>query len=138
MLIDDDQDDIELFSDALGQIDASIHLVTAHNGREALALLGSDILDQPDHIFLDINMPIMNGIDCLETMREQLDIRIPVTMYTTSQNPREYSRCKSLGAEFLPKPDNYTVLTEILAKKVRDLMNSRGQSGSIAIELPEY
>lgn len=118
MLVDDDQDDIELFSDVLNQIDSSIHLLTAHNGKDALDLLGSDIIEKPEHIFLDINMPIMNGLDCLEAIRAELNMQIPVTIYTTSKNPREYSRCQRLGAEFLPKPHDYSSLTEILRKKI--------------------
>jgi CheY-like chemotaxis protein len=121
MLVDDDQDDIDLFSDVLNQIDRSIHLLTAHNGKDALNILSSDIFEKPDHIFLDINMPIMNGLDCLEALRTDLKINTPVTIYTTSKNPREYSRSLNLGADFLPKPHDYSTLSEILRKKINGL-----------------
>jgi CheY-like chemotaxis protein len=118
LLVDDDADDIEIFNDALKQIDNSITLITAHNGQDALQILSSDILEKPDHIFLDINMPLMNGLDCLDKIRNQEKLAIPVTIYTTSKNYSEYNRCMQLGADFLQKPHDYTNLMGVLREKI--------------------
>jgi CheY-like chemotaxis protein len=121
LLVDDDADDIEIFNDALKQIDTSITLITAHNGMDALNILSSDILEKPDHIFLDINMPLMNGLDCLEKIRNEEKLGIPVTIYTTSKNFHEYDRTVQLGADFLQKPHDYTSLLVALRQKIQSL-----------------
>jgi CheY-like chemotaxis protein len=60
LLVDDDEDDKEIFSLALTEANPSIKCVVASDGHEALSLLrdGSFI---PDYIFLDLNMPLMSG-----------------------------------------------------------------------------
>jgi CheY-like chemotaxis protein len=122
LLVDDDADDIEIFNDALRQIDDSINLITAHNGKDALQILSSDILEKPDHIFLDINMPLMNGLDCLDKIRNQEKLTIPVTIYTTSKNYNEYNRSVQLGADFLQKPHDYTSLMVVLRRKIEGMV----------------
>jgi CheY-like chemotaxis protein len=129
LLVDDDADDIEVFNDALKQIDNSITLITAHNGQDALQILASDIFEKPDHIFLDINMPMMNGLDCLDRIRNQEKLNIPVTIYSTSRNYIEYNRSLQLGADFLQKPHDYTNLIRVLTEKIQTLRPS-GTSGS--------
>jgi CheY-like chemotaxis protein len=121
LLVDDDTDDIDIFNDALKQIDNSITLITAHNGHDALQLLSSDILEKPDHIFLDINMPLMNGLDCLDKIRNQEKLAIPVTIYSTSKNYQEYNRSIQLGAEFLQKPHDYSHLIVALKQKIETM-----------------
>lgn len=125
LLVDDDADDIEIFNDALKQIDNTIILITAHNGQDALHILSSDILEKPDHIFLDINMPRMNGLECLERIRHQEKLSIPVTIYTTSKNYQEYERCIQLEADFLQKPHDYTNLMIVLREKIHRLTSGR-------------
>jgi CheY-like chemotaxis protein len=122
LLVDDDPDDIEIFNDAIKEIDRSITLITAHNGVAALQILASDILEKPDHIFLDINMPLMNGLDCLEKIRNEEKLSIPVTVYTTSKHYSEYNRTVQLGADFLQKPHDYSSLIVVLRKKINRMM----------------
>jgi CheY-like chemotaxis protein len=122
LLVDDDPDDIEIFNDAIKEIDNSITLITAHNGVAALQILTSDILEKPDHIFLDINMPLMNGIECLEKIRNEEKLDIPVTIYTTSRHYSEYNRSVQLGADFLQKPHDYSSLLVVLRKKINRMM----------------
>ena len=64
-------------------------------------------------------MPVMNGLDCLRAIKSRLKVPIPVTVYTTSQNPIDYSKCIELGADFLPKPSNFTTLTKVLKQKLQ-------------------
>jgi CheY-like chemotaxis protein len=118
LLVDDDQDDVDLFCEALKEVDKSIICLTAHNGIQALSILDADLFETPDFIFLDINMPLMNGIQCLEKIRKADRLKdIHVTMYTTSKDQREYHRCIELGADFLVKPSNYTTLIAVLKKR---------------------
>ena len=70
MLIDDDEDDLDIFSQALMKIDPSIQFAGFKNGMEAIKLLNDSDMLLPDLIFLDLNMPCMNGFECLKKIRE--------------------------------------------------------------------
>ena len=113
--VDDDQEDREFFCDALREIDPSITCLIAGSGMEALALLKKLTL-LPDYIFLDINMPMMDGKECLKTLKSISTFQsIPVIMYSTSTDTREIRECYNLGAEdFLIKPHSYEKLVNDL------------------------
>ena len=70
LVADDDEDDRFFFLEALRSIDPGITCMLASNGREALTLLQSDFFSLPDYIFLDLNMPLMNGLKCLEEIKK--------------------------------------------------------------------
>jgi len=72
----------------------------------------------PDYIFLDINMPVMNGKECLEKIKDEPLLRdIPVIVYTTSSRFSEREMYRSLGArECIVKPTSFSVLVNILRK----------------------
>ena len=115
--VDDDSEDRDFFCEALREIDPSIICLIAGSGMEALSLLQhQDPL--PDYIFLDINMPMMDGKQCLKALKSISHLQtIPVIMYSTSTDTREIRECYRLGAEdFLIKPHSYE-------KLVNDLMS---------------
>ncbi len=72
---------------------------TAENGKEGLDLLTNlDQKDLPDFILLDINMPIMNGIEFLKRIKKVSTLStIPVIIHTTSSNVEDFNACNSLG-----------------------------------------
>jgi CheY-like chemotaxis protein len=118
LLVDDDQDDIEIFTDALRQVDKSIILITVHSGIQALDLLNNEEIEPPDHIFLDINMPLMTGMECLNQIkRKQRLSRTLVTVYTTSKVLTDYNKVTALGAHYIVKPNSYNELIQILSQK---------------------
>lgn len=101
LLVDDDHDDAEIFCETLVEIDASILCYCAFNGSEALQKLTNNEIPQPDIIFMDINMPLMNGWLCLEKLKSDVTYKdIPVVMYTTSSNPKDISIAAEMGAAF--------------------------------------
>jgi CheY-like chemotaxis protein len=107
LIVDDDAEDIELFCEAVSEIDGTISCVEAYNGVEALKILQRDQL-LPDFIFLDINMPFMNGQKCLAELKSNQVYRsIPVIMYSTTRNEQQIEDCRMLGASFLTKPNSY-------------------------------
>jgi CheY-like chemotaxis protein len=119
LLVDDDQDDVDLFFEALKEIDKSIIPLAAYNGVEALNILDGDLIEVPDYIFLDINMPVMTGLEVLQNIRGKEKFQnTPVTMYTTSSNPKDMLRCKELGAEYLIKPATYSTLISTLQQRL--------------------
>lgn len=114
LIVDDDPEDIELFCEAVSEIDKSISCVEAYNGVEALKILQRDQL-LPAFIFLDINMPFMNGQKCLaELKRNPVYKDIPVVMYSTTRDERQIEECKLMGASFLTKPNTYDELVSSL------------------------
>ncbi|HEY9490312.1 MAG TPA: response regulator [Chryseosolibacter sp.] len=113
--VDDDHEDREFFCDALREIDPSVVCLIAASGMEALALL-QDQDPLPDYIFLDINMPMMDGKQCLKALKSISRLQsIPVIMYSTSTDTLEIKECYKLGAEdFLIKPHSYEKLVNDL------------------------
>ena len=113
--VDDDQEDREFFCDALREIDSTITCLVAGSGMDALSLLG-ELSVLPDYIFLDINMPMMDGKQFLKILKTIPEFRsIPVIMYSTSTDTREIKECYKLGAEdFLIKPHSYEKLVNDL------------------------
>jgi DNA-binding response OmpR family regulator len=116
LLVDDDIDDKEMFCEAVKEISKSHECIWAKNGYEALDLLNAKSV-KPDYIFLDINMPLLNGKQSLAKIKASENLQnIPVYMYSTSSQDRDRSEMLTLGADgFITKPDNYKELVNILA-----------------------
>lgn len=116
LLADDDTDDTELFCEALEQVDPSIICYCAADGKKLLEILDNESLKKPQLIFLDINMPGMNGWECLKRLKDSEAYRqIPVLMYSTSAHQREADRALDMGALcFFTKPTYFNELKEIL------------------------
>jgi len=116
LLIDDDQDDQEIFSMALEDINSSIQCIMASNGIAALEKLNAKKPLIPDYIFIDVNMPKMNGIECLREIQKLEHLKdAEVFMYSTSSDEQMMEKSKALGAkDFIVKPPGLTLLTEKL------------------------
>jgi CheY-like chemotaxis protein len=116
LLADDDVDDKTLFCEALAEIDPGIVCHTAADGKEALEILSEKEARRPDIIFLDINMPIMDGWQCLGKLKADANHRnIPVIMYSTSSYQRDIDLALESGAFcFFTKPSDYRELRSIL------------------------
>src|SRR5687768_6390355 len=89
LMVDDDKHDQELFAEMLNEADSSAILSIAMNGQQALEVLrNAPVL--PDLIFLDLNMPIMNGFEFLEHIKSKEQYkafkRIPIIVFTTTNN----------------------------------------------------
>ena len=117
-LIDDDLDDQEIFFMALQQFDETIQCDFANDGAKAIEQLKADGVNVPQCIFIDMNMPRMNGIDCLEQIKKIDHLKdVPVCMFSTSADPTLVARTRELGAvDFLVKPADISVLSEMLGQ----------------------
>ena len=122
-LVEDDEDDQQFFQEAITDIDNTICLKLAVNGLDALNKLGSmSIL--PDLIFMDINMPLMNGLDCLVKLKSNAQFKnIPVVILSTS--PSFYGDRQTaiqMANSFFSKPSN----SDVLKKNIADMLRTYG------------
>lgn len=116
-VIDDDADDREFFEIALESSNLPYKLTTAENGVKALEMLSSRE-DMPDFIFLDLNMPLLSGKECLAAIREMDKLEnTPVIIFSTSSYHVDIDETKELGATyFLSKTADIDKLSVILGK----------------------
>ncbi|HXL56323.1 MAG TPA: response regulator [Chitinophagaceae bacterium] len=116
LIVDDDPDDVQLFCEAVHEVDKSFLCPTAHSGEEALQLL-KDALIKPDFIFLDLNMPRMGGKQFLALLKKDPQFaKIPVIIYTTSKTKKDLEDSIRLGAaSFLTKPSKFENLVKAIS-----------------------
>ena len=114
LYVDDDPDDRQLFQEAIKSIDVHTVCVTAQDGLDALSYLS--IHQLPDMVFLDLNMPLMDGKTCLCEIRgNKVTGHLPVIIFTTSSNDKDRVDCENLGAtDFLLKPVSFRHMREML------------------------
>jgi CheY-like chemotaxis protein len=115
LIVDDDEDDRFILREAFETTcNFSIECVEAVDGKDALHLLSSSTV-HPDFIFLDINMPRINGLKLLRLLKKDERFKdIPVVMYTTSKRNEDKQEASKLGAcYFITKPE---LLTDLQAE----------------------
>ncbi|RBL93999.1 response regulator [Chitinophaga flava] len=114
LLVDDDIDDRMIFGDVLKELVPDIIYNEAINGEDALERLGNGLV--PDLIFLDLNMPRINGKQFLAEIRQIEHLKhIPVIIYTTSSHESDKRETRELGAAyFITKPNSLHELNQLL------------------------
>ena len=113
--IDDDTDDCELFLEALQSVSTALY-TSINDPVDALKrLVHSEIV--PDVIFLDLNMPVMSGMEFLAEIKKKDIIKnIPVIIFSTSQFDEIKRQAKNHGAhDFISKPSDFNELKRILS-----------------------
>jgi len=120
LLIDDDLDDQEIFCTVIDAIAPAWKCITAVNGEKALLMLQSDGV-LPDIIFVDLNMPLMNGRQFLQEVNKLgMTKIIPIIVLTTSSDHSTKTAVLQLGAkEFITKPDKFSEWEEVLGRFVK-------------------
>jgi len=105
-LVDDDVDDLELFCEAVQIIDNSIVCISASDSVAALKAFRDHDVPLPDMIFLDLNMPVVDGRKFLAEIKALRPYaHVPVIIYSTSSHPKDLEDTRQLGAaRFLTKP----------------------------------
>ena len=116
LYVDDDPEDIEIFIEAVKECDQSAMCFVAQNGKQAMDILHADLL--PDFVFLDINMPVINGKVLLKEIRNDKKFEgVPVIMYSTTMNPDEIAEYKKMGADhFLIKRNHFQDLCDSVSR----------------------
>ena len=121
-IIDDDKIFQLMIKKTIGQIETLEDVYTFSDGKEAIDYFGiysSDITMLPDVIFLDINMPNMNGWEFLEAyflLEPNLAKKSTIYIVSSSIDPDDLLKAKASNevSDYLVKPLNIEFLTQIL------------------------
>ncbi len=115
-LADDDPDDRQLFEEALMEISSAIELVVAKNGEELMKILNNTTPEPPHIIFLDLNMPFKNGLECLSEIKQDKKLQhIPIVIFSTSCQKEAIDNVYDKGADYyVCKPDSFQKLKMVL------------------------
>ncbi|MBT1685002.1 response regulator [Dawidia soli] len=114
-LADDDADDCMLFGDAIAELGAGPSVVCVGNGVELMDKL-QHVSHVPDVLFLDVNMPVKDGLTCLAEIKGDERFKdLPIVIWSTSAQPEAVRQAFELGARlFMKKPYNFNKLTSLL------------------------
>ncbi len=108
LLIEDDAIELMKFKRVLNKLELNHKITEAENGKIALDILNAKEII-PNIIILDLNMPKLNGIEFLEILKNDEQLRnIPAIVLTTSNNYRDVLECYKIGiAGYILKPLKY-------------------------------
>jgi CheY-like chemotaxis protein len=112
LLVDDDRDDRDFFAEVLRELPIPSHLITL-DGDQLLEYLFNNPL--PDIIFIDLNMPRINGFECLKEIKDNKELQsLPVIIYSTANNDNVNDELYRIGADhYLQKTDLVTLKTTL-------------------------
>ncbi|MCP2025171.1 CheY-like chemotaxis protein [Flavobacterium sp. HSC-32F16] len=118
ILAEDDKDDQELFIDALDEAEVPSEVTTVENGQELMNTLKDKSQPDPDIIFIDINMPVKAGIQALEEIKADKELKdIPAVMLSTWGHPADIEDTFEKGADlYVQKPNSFAGFVQILKK----------------------
>ena len=118
LLADDDEDDCLFFKEALDEITVGTTLSTVHDGVQLMDYLKTNISNLPDVIFLDLNMPRKNGLECLAEIKDNENLKnLPIIIFSTSLDGEIVDKLYQKGASFyIRKPGDFSKLKSVIEK----------------------
>jgi CheY-like chemotaxis protein len=116
LVIEDDQVDVMTIKRALKEIHVVNPVIHMENGEDAIAYLREGSNEQPSIILLDLNMPVMSGIEFLQVVKNDAELRkFPVIVLTTSEEQQDKLQSFNLGvAGYMAKPVDYRQFVEVM------------------------
>ncbi len=120
LLADDDENDRFLFKEAMSKLTILTDIQTVNNGDELMSYLTQADAPLPDLLFLDLNMPRRNGIECLREIRSNPKLKdISIAIYSTSSSEKDIEQTFINGANvYIQKPNEFSLLKQSLEKVV--------------------
>lgn len=121
VLLDDDIDEQVFFEDALIGLSIPYEFQYFNNSMDLLDYLNSELVQLPDILFLDLNMPKLNGFETLKILRETKKLKnLPVAVYSNSFREKDLLDSLGLGANaYILKPGSHTELKSVLTKVIQ-------------------
>ena len=116
LLVEDDQVDVMRVTRALKEVHVANQVVHRENGEDALNYLRDEKNEKPCLILLDLNMPVMNGIEFLQAVKKDERLRpVPVVILTTSHDQQDKLYSFNFGvAGYMSKPVDYRQFVEVM------------------------
>ena len=120
VLADDDIDDCIFFKEALDELTYNTNLVTVNDGVALMKLLTAGDVSLPKAIYLDLNMPLKTGFECLAEIRQSERLKqVPVIIFSTSFNPDVVQTLRENGAtHYIRKPADFNDLKSVISKSL--------------------
>lgn len=119
-LADDDEDDRLFFTDAFEELKINTVVNTVNDGVALMNFLNAPETILPNIIFLDLNMPLKSGIECLKEIKANPKFKdIVIAIYSTSSSEEDIENTFVLGANiYIKKPSHFGKLKEVLSEVV--------------------
>jgi CheY-like chemotaxis protein len=116
VLIDDDRDDLEFLEEAIKQVDNSVRCISYLFCDDALNKILTNSSGVPNYIFIDMNMPRLDGTECLRELRREPKLKnVPIAILSTSMPSPVARTLRENGATFtFQKPIRFEDYQEIL------------------------
>jgi CheY-like chemotaxis protein len=116
LLADDDADDCLFFKEALEELGYSTSLEIAHNGEQLMNVLAKKVAPVPHVLFLDLNIPRKNGLECLLEIKSSKDLHtLFVVIISTSAEQDIVNLLYKSGAQhYIRKPAEFSQLKKVI------------------------
>lgn len=116
LLADDDEDDRDFFRDALDELKINTIVTFVNDGTQLMNYLEQPGIHLPHLIFLDLNMPLKSGMDCLREIRANERLKhLSVAIYSTSASDEHIEETFVRGANvYIRKPNDFATLKKVL------------------------
>jgi len=120
ILADDDEDDRLFFTDAFDELKINTKVSTFNDGVELMNYLNQPDAALPNVLFLDLNMPKKNGIECLHEIKQNEKFNdIAIAIFSTSSSEEHIEETFVSGANiYIKKPSDFTTLKKVLSDVV--------------------
>lgn len=120
LFADDDKSDRLLFTEAFAELKIKNIVHTVNDGVQLMEWLFKESNRLPDLIFLDLNMPRKNGLECLKEIKNNEKLKdISVAIYSTSDNKKDIEETFHHRANiYISKPSSFNTLKKVLEKAV--------------------
>lgn len=120
LLADDDIDDCDFFMEAIDEIPGPYNLTILNNGVELMDFLLNNLVDPPNLIFLDLNMPKKSGMECIAEIKSSDKLsHIPIIIYSTSLDISVVNSLYQMGAHhYIQKPAEFASIKKVIKKAI--------------------
>ena len=117
-LAEDDEDDCIIFLTALQELNCRDEIIVSRDGEQLMMNLDKRVPPQPYVLFLDLNMPLKNGFECLKEIKKKEKLKdIPIVVLSTSVEIKDITMAYHLGANYyMPKPNTLSQMVQGIKK----------------------